>query len=138
MNTNVAFNATESNTVTGNVANSGGTITLTGPGTFYLEGSVGGLNPSNLSVGQARVYSGFYNIGTSSYFGQGGQSSAGNATNFDGIPNNSANASITVASGSSVTVALRINYVNATAAISAQSDFNTASLGQAWVSVIKF
>lgn len=114
------------------VSNSSGTITLQ-PGTYTLEGSVGGL--LSTGSGNARVWSGFYNITSGAYIGQGGHSSSGNSVNSNGAPYNAATVTLTVSSATQV--ALRIETVSNVSRVSDQSDFANASLGRAWVKVTK-
>ncbi|MGC6413978.1 MAG: hypothetical protein ACON5K_04670, partial [Bacteroidia bacterium] len=132
--TNVNLNSTEANIITGYVTLSSNAIILQ-PGTYELEGSVGGIIQSS-GGGDARAYYAFYNNSTSSYIGQGGISESGNASNHNGMPQTNANAVITVTS--TTTIYLKLSSINNLGTISSPADFGVNSLGRAWVVIRKY
>jgi hypothetical protein len=131
---NVAFNSTELNSISSFVSLSNNGIILQ-PGIYELQGNVGGLIATG-TTGDGRAYSGFYNNTTSSFVGQGGQSASGNSGNHNGLGNNAATAIVQVTSAT--TFYLKIDNAINLGSISQQSDFSTASLGRAWVTIRKY
>lgn len=135
--TTIVLNTTSVNTISNYVAlnTSTGVITLQ-PGTYELNGSSGGVYGSG-SSGDVRVNSMFYN-GTS-YVGTGGVSETGPAGNWAAMPQNEANFVLTVPTGQTAQISIKvITQANATS-LSENSDFgNVGDAGRAWVVVRKY
>ncbi|WGD38227.1 hypothetical protein [Lysinibacter sp. HNR] len=129
------MNTAEANNITAYVSNAAGVITLQ-PGTYELNGSLGGI--TDTAGGNGKAYGAFFNVTAGTYIGHGGTSTSGAAAaTTTGVPNNTANAVITVAVATQV--ALRVNVTTGNVlTISNTSEFSTASLGRAWVTVTKF
>ena len=140
--TTVVFNSSSNNTISSYVSlnTSNGVITLQ-PGTYELNGSVGGLGGSSGFNGDCRVYSVFHN-GTA-YVGTGGVSETGPSGNWNGMPQNNSNYIITVAAGQTAQITLKAaNAVNIST-LSETADFSSITggggdAGRAWVVVRKY
>ena len=140
--TTVVFNSSSNNTISSYVSlnTSTGVITLQ-PGTYELNGSVGGLGGSSGFNGDCRVYSVFHN-GTA-YVGTGGVSETGPSGNWNGMPQNNSNYIITVAAGQTAQITLKAaNAVNIST-LSETADFSSITggggdAGRAWVVVRKY
>jgi hypothetical protein len=133
--TDVVFEATVVNIVPESVMVSGSTITLE-PGTYELSASVGGLahgdKPEALSVSY-----GFFNPGSDEWIGQGGVSESGDTAVVEGMPQNEATAVVTV--DKTLTLQVRVNATTVEGiTIGAQGAFSTASLGQVWLTVVRY
>ena len=133
----VIFNTTTLNTISSYVTlnTSTGVITLQ-PGTYEFNGTPGAGWAAN-GGGDSRCYPIFHN-GTN-YIGTGGVVESGPAGNYNTMPQNNANCVITVPSGQTATISLRlVNSVNI-GGISSTGDYgDVADAGRAWVVVRKY
>ncbi len=133
----VYFNTTTLNTISNYVSlnTSTGVITLQ-PGTYELNGTSGAGYSANGS-GDSRNYTLFHN--GSNYIGTGGVVESGPAGNYNTMPQNNANCVITVPSGQTATITLKVQSAVNMGAISNTGDFgDVADAGRAWVTVRKY
>ncbi len=140
--TTILLNSSSNNTIFSYVSlnTSTGVITLQ-PGTYELNGSVGGLIGSSGFNGDCRVYSVFHN-GTA-YVGTGGVSETGPSGNWNGMPQNNSNYIITVATGLTAQITLKAASTVNVSTLSESADFSLITggggdAGRAWVVIRKY
>jgi hypothetical protein len=140
--TTILLNSSSNNTISSYVSlnTSTGVITLQ-PGTYELNGSVGGLIGSSGFNGDCRVYSVFHN-GTA-YVGTGGVSETGPSGNWNGMPQNNSNYIITVATGLTAQITLKAASTVNVSTLSESADFSLITggggdAGRAWVVIRKY
>ena len=111
-----------------------GILTLQ-PGTYELEGSLGGLGPVGGTSQYA--YAAFFNHNLNNFVGTGGVSTAGDPASTRAMPMNAASVVLTVTSPTNIS--LRVNAISGATQIGNPSDFRSnGALGRAWVTVIKY